>query len=83
MDATVLAFEGITIALPLLVPFGAAVFGWVSSKATEVFLFCVAAIGVLAIVVLERDNKYLMVLGLMAVMASIVSGDRDNASGPA
>lgn len=79
MDPTVADIKNIGMAVLLLGLFGLVLFKGVSETWTKVVVFLATAAGLLGVMVIGGSRKNALLLGLMAVIASVIFGGRDNA----
>lgn len=79
LDFTATVIGNVGIMTISLGPFGFGLFHGVSDMPSKIVLFVATAMGVMALLLSDTTRKHVLVLGLMAVMASVVFGDRDSA----
>lgn len=79
MDTTASDIKNVGMAVLLLGLFGLVLFKGVSETWTKVVVFFATAVGLIGVMVMGGSKKHALLLGLMAVIASVIFGGRDNA----
>lgn len=79
MDPTVADIKNIGMAVLLLGIFGLVLFKGVSETWAKVVVYLATAAGLLGVMMMGGPKKNALLLGLMAVIGSVIFGGRDNA----